>query len=170
MKCRKFSAKFIYGRNRHQHLGTVWDDALENTGKRIQDRRCFSRRDAVLLCHFFCDRICHDDRHCIVCRGNVHRTDQQSHAELTAAFTTENPVDPAKQSIKSAIFTDQGTHCRHLFGNHAGFKHSGNAIPHVCKKIDRCDMPSGQHDKRPGNNPDQKHHKDINADNASDQH
>ena len=31
-------------------------------------------------------------------------------------------------------------------------------------------MPSGQHDKRPGNNPDQKHHKNIDTDNASDQH
>ena len=79
-------------------------------------------------------------------------------------------MDPAKKCIKTAVLTNQRTHCRYQDRHHTGLKHSGYTGTHIRQKIHWRDMPSGKHDDRSGNNSCQKNHKYIDADDTSDQH
>ncbi len=126
-------------------------------------------RDAIVLCHVSRNGIGHDNGDRVVRGGDIHGADQQAHAELSSLSAAKGAVDPAKQRVKSAVDPDQGADGRDEDRNHCGLKHPGGTGAHAAQKRGRRHGTRNQHDHSPGQNADQQHNKDIDADYPADQ-
>ena len=149
-QCRELIAELMHSGDCDKHLCAVGDDALRDARKRVEQGGCLPRADAVVLGHFLCDRVCHDDRDGVVCRCNVEQGDEKTDAELSALSSTEDLVDGLKQNVKTAVFADQRAHCGDENRDHAGLKHSGSARSHVGEHLPRCRLSGSEHDQRAG--------------------
>ena len=89
------------GGQRHQHLRAVGDDALEDARERVQQGGGALGADAVLLGDLLGDRSCHDDGNGVVGGGDVHESDQQTDADLSAALAAEYTADEGKDALEA---------------------------------------------------------------------
>ena len=75
-KCVDGFAQTGCGGNGNEHLCAVGQDTLKYTGEGIQNGGSFSAADAVVLGHFLCDGVCHNDGNGIICGCDIHKPDQ----------------------------------------------------------------------------------------------
>ena len=162
--------------DRDEHLRAVGDDALKDAGERVKERRGLARGDALFLAHFLGDGVCHNDGDGVVRGGNVHRADEKAHADLAAALAAKRLSDPAEQRFKAAVLTDQRTDGGDQNCDHRGFKHPGRAAAHVLEQRLDCEdagLPrraGRERDDRAGYDTDEQHDKDVDTDDAADEH
>ena len=116
-----------HSRKRYEHLCTVRQNSLKDAGKSIKYRCRFSWRDAVILCHLRRDRICHNDRHGVVCGGYIHKSNEKSDSELTCSLAAEHTANSVKKRLEAARLADECTERRHKERDHCSLKHARNA-------------------------------------------
>ena len=93
-----------------------------------------------------------------------------------AALAVERLADPTQQRLKAAVLADERADGGDEDRDHRRFEHSGRAAAHVLKqRLDREDTALAgragcKRDDRAGDDADEQHHEDIDADDAADEH
>ncbi len=163
-------AELIHGGNGDEHLRAVGENALEDAREGIEKRRGLSGADAVVFRHFLRDGVCHNDGDGIVRRGDIHRADEKSHAELSAAFAAEYALNAVEKRVKAAVFTNERTYRGDENGDHGGLEHARRARSHAREKRGEGDGTRGKHDDGARENGGKQDDKDVDADDTADEH
>ena len=163
-------AHLVCRRERDEHLCAVGDDALKHAGERVEQGSGLSLGDAVALRHLRGDRVCHDDGDGVVRGGDVHRADEQTHAELTAFFAPEELQNAVQERLKAAVLANERADRGNEDRDHRGLKHAGCARAHAAEQLRRRDRARGEHDDRARDDADQQHHEHVDAEQPAQQH
>ena len=158
------------GGQRHQHLRAVGDDALEDARERVQQGSGTLGADAVFLGDLLGDRPRHDDGNGVVGGGDVHESDQQTDAQLSAALAAEHPPDEGEDALKAAVGADEAAQGGDQQRHENGLEHTRHAAAHVAHELQRRDLTGDERDGGAGRDADEQHHEHVQAEDAADEH
>ena len=151
-------------------MRTVGDDALEDARERVQQGSGALGADAVLLGDLLGDGACHDDGNGVVGGGDVHQSDQQTDADLSAALAAEHPADEGEDALEAAVGADETAQGGDQQRHQNGLKHTRHTAAHVAHELQRRDLPGDERDGSAGSDADEQHHEHVQTENTADEH